>query len=114
MLYAVSKNHQNPIIEEDAVKWASELIQCLVKKMLFMADKYSTDSKSEKEAVRLLEMVPKDQSGIPRWKLLKKSKLSKKEFDLIIETLVDRGDLVEIEISSTTNRGLVFKLPKFI
>lgn len=113
MLYAVSKNHLSFLIEADAVNWASELVQYLVKKMLSMADKYSTDSKSEKELIKLLELVPNDSKGIPRWKLLKKSKLHKNLFDPIIETLIERGDLLQVGIESATNKGIAFKLPEF-
>ena len=102
MLYAVSKNVYDPIINTDAVKWARDLVIYLTRKMLFMADTYAYVDGFDKDCKKALKIIH-EQGGICKHSVLsRKLRRSSDQFRRIIDTLVGRE---EIELLPNKENG---------
>ncbi len=106
LLYAVSENHQSPRIGLAAVQWASEFVMHQTRRMLFMAASHVADNPFHAECLKLLEKL-RDTPGneLPHSVLLKRMKMDAKTFTVLIETLVQQGD-IEVVTASTPGRNM--------
>jgi len=107
LLYAISENHQTPEIGADAVRWATDLIVHQTRRMLFMADGYAAEGEFDELALKLLRML-REAPGcvLPHSVLLKRMRMESKAFRLLVETLIERGD-IEAEITKTGGRDAI-------
>ncbi len=94
LLHAVSENHQAPRIGLAAVEWASRFVMHQTRRMLFMAASHVADNPFHAECLKLLEKL-RDAPGnvLPHSVLLKRMKMDAKTFTVLIETLVQQGDI---------------------
>ncbi|RMH24443.1 MAG: DUF3987 domain-containing protein [Planctomycetota bacterium] len=100
LLYAVSENHEEPVIRADAAEWATGLVSHLVGRMLFMASEHTAESSFDDQAKRLVRKI-RDRGGeIDHSTLLKRSKLDAATFKQVIETLEERGDIVKSTVQT--------------
>jgi hypothetical protein len=107
LLYAISEDHEQPEIGEDAVRWASALVLHQTRRMLHMAAGYAAEGEFDELALRLLRKLREADGGaLPHSVLLKRMKLDAKAFRQLIETLVERGD-VAVDIAKTAGRDAV-------
>jgi len=111
LLHAVSENHQAPRIGLAAVEWASRFVLHQTRRMLFMAASHVADNPFHAECLKLLEKL-RDAPGneLPHSVLLKRMKMDAKTFTVLIETLVQQGD-IEVVMASTPGRNMrVYRL----
>jgi len=106
LLHAISENHQSPRISLAAVQWASQFVMHQTRRMLFMAASHVADNPFHAECLKLLEKL-RDAPGneLSHSVLLKRMKMDAKTFSVLIETLVQQGDL-EIVMASTPGRNM--------
>jgi len=104
LLYAISENHQSPRINLAAVQWASRFVMHQTRRMLFMAASHVADNPFHAECLKLLEKL-RDAPGteLPHSVLLKRMKMDAKTFSVLVETLIQQGD-IEIVTGSTAGR----------
>jgi hypothetical protein len=104
LIYAVSENHVNPSITSEAAEWASRLVMHQVRRMLFMAAGHVAENPFHADCLRLLKKLREaPDRSLPHHTLLKRMKMDAKCFRELIETLVQRGDIV-IDAVATEGR----------
>jgi hypothetical protein len=96
LIYACSADKENPMIDENAAGWAAELANYLIKRKIYIADRYVADSefdRQQKEIVRYIESCGGkcEQSMLTR----KFQRLEKRRRDDIITNLKDTGVIRE-------------------
>jgi len=107
LLYACSADHENPLIDIDSAHWAMAFIDHQVRRMLYMAGQYVSNSDFDALCKKLLRKLRKAPNGrLEHSKLLKRIKIKAKDFRELMETLIQRGD-VELVTTPTNGRPTV-------
>jgi len=103
LLYAVSENHQAPRIGVEAVEWASAFVMHQTRRMLFMAAGHVAENPFHAECLKALEKLRNAPGNeLPHSVLLKRMKMDAKNYALLIETLIQQG---EIEVATIIKPG---------
>jgi hypothetical protein len=103
LLYAVSGNHREPVIDATSVRWATEFILHQTRRMLFMAHNHVAENPFHGECLKLLRKLQEaPERQLPHSVLLKRMKTDSKTFMSLIETLCQQG---EIEIATSPRAG---------
>lgn len=105
LVYAVSSSHINPEIDAPAVRWATEVADRLVYRMLFMASEHGAESPFDalvRKVIRKLRSA--SNCAIDRSTLLRSMKVESKVLDVVMTTLTERGDVAE-DIVQTAGRS---------
>ena len=112
LLYACSSNHEYPVIDISAVKWAQEFAIHQVRRQLFMAHSYVADSQFDADCLKLLRKLREAPSRqLSHSILLKRMKMKHKDFQELIDTLIQRSDVEIISTQTQTGRpGIAYKL----
>jgi hypothetical protein len=102
LLYAISKNHESPVIDESAARWAMTLVNHLTQRMLFMALSHVAESPFATECMKVFNRIRKESSRtISHSKLLKAMNMEAQLFRKLMVTLEERGDItVEREVTA--------------
>jgi hypothetical protein len=98
LIYACSENHLEPEVTVDAIGWAWRFVSHLTRRMLYMVDTHLAESDFERNCKRFLEKL----RGAPEKKLghsvlLKRMKMSAKDFHALSETLRQRGEIETLQ-----------------
>jgi hypothetical protein len=103
LLYAVSVNHESPLIDTAAVRWAADFILHQTRRMLFMAHSHVADNPFHAECLKLLRKLREapDQT-LPHSVLLKRMKIDTKSFTALIDTLCQQG---EVQVVTAARAG---------
>ncbi len=105
LLYAVSANHESPVINEAAANWAMTLIDHLTQRMLFMASSHVAESLFETDCLKVFAKIRKEKTRtISHSKLLKAMAMEAVLFKKLMATLAERGDII-VESESTAGRS---------
>lgn len=103
LIYAISENHQSPRIGLAAVEWASAFVMHQTRRMLFMAAGHVAENPFHAECLKAVEKLRSAPGNeLPHSVLLKRMKMDSKSFGMLVETLVQQGD---IEITTTAKPG---------
>ncbi len=105
MIYAVSRNVYDPIINTDAVKWARDLVLYLTRKMLFMADNYSYVDQFDQDCKRVLNVIRENGGNCMHSTLARAVRRPADYLKKVVATLVDREVLVEQTVSKEDGAG---------
>lgn len=103
LLYAVSANPANPVIDQAAMSWGTGLGEYLNRKTLWAVDQSVSSNafqKGAKEAMRLIRRS--GGSGIARSDLTKRLGLPPREFDAIMAHIDERGCGLACQYQSET------------
>lgn len=104
LIYAISENHQSPLISREAVAWARRFVEHQTRRMLFMASQHVADGEFDADCLKLTRKLREAEGqALEHSKLLKRMKMDSRTFLELITTLVQRGD-VEIVSSGTAGR----------
>ena len=104
LLYAVSANHQSPVINAEAVRWATEFMLHQTRRMLFMAHSHVAENPFHAECLKLVRKLrdaPNQQ--LAHSVLLKRMKTDAKTFQELVTTLEQQGDLLTV-LQATNGR----------
>jgi hypothetical protein len=99
LVHAVSENHESPLIDLQAVKWASGLVMHQTRRMLFMAQSHVAENPFHADCLKLMKKLrgaPK--KTLPHSVLLKRMKVDSQTFMKIVQTLEAQGDIEKVEI----------------
>ncbi len=111
LLYAVSARHQTPRIDAEAVRWASDFVLHQTRRMLFMAQSHVAENPFHADCLKLfrkLREAPDQQ--MQRQHLLRAMRCKAADFDQMIITLVQQGDIVPVTIQTRTKTAQGYRL----
>ena len=100
LLYACSVKHENPIITVEAVEWAGTFAKHMARRMLYLTGDYVARNDFDaicKELIRHLRRwhdTKGDESLMPAWELRRRLKIRPREFDEVVESLIDQKMIV--------------------
>jgi len=99
LIYAASADAGEPVIDGQAARWAAELATTQANRMLTLAAQWACQTDTEKACASILaKLASASDQTIGHSILLKRSKLLAKEFEPLMKTLIDRGDVGEIYV----------------
>ena len=111
LLYAVSENHEHPVITKAAAGWAVRFIMHQTRRMLFMASSFVADNPFHGECLRFLRKLRAAPGGqLPHSVLLKRMKTDARAFGKIVTTLQQRGDVEVITVPRAGTPHRFYKL----
>ncbi|MBS0190539.1 MAG: bifunctional DNA primase/polymerase [Planctomycetes bacterium] len=111
LIYAVSENHAEPAIGVEAVRWASRLVMHQTRRMLFMAANHAAETPFDEIALRAMRKIREAPEGsLPHSVLLKRMKMDSRSFHDLIDTLVQRGDVLAESAATTGRAALIYRL----
>jgi hypothetical protein len=111
LLYAVSENHEEPAIGVEAVRWASRLVMHQTRRMLFMAANHAAETPFDELALRAMRKIREAPDGaLPHSVLLKRMKMDSRSFHDLVDTLVQRGDVLVDSESTAGRSALIYRL----
>lgn len=111
LIYACSENHEDPVITLPAVEWATAFAMHQTRRQLFLAQSYVAENPFHAEClkvVRKLREAPGQE--LAHSILLKRMKMKTKDFKDLVETLMQRGDVIAASITTPGRTGLVYRL----
>lgn len=111
LIHAVSTNHEKPVIDVAAARWATELILHQTRRMLFMAKEHVAENPFHADCLKIIRRL-REAPGkeLAHSVLLKRMKMDSKAFHDLMETLQQRGD-IETRISLGGGRpGRAYRL----
>jgi hypothetical protein len=112
LVYACSENHENPIIGLDAVEWASEFAMHQTRRQLYLATMYVAENPFHAACLKLLRRLNEaTDRQMQRQHLLRSMHCKAADFDQIIGTLIQQGEVVPIEIPTRTKIAQGFRIP---
>jgi hypothetical protein len=113
LLAACSASHESPQITWPMVTWATKVVIHQTRKMLFACEKFGGSSSLAASRIdKVLTVIGKlesDGKEPARWLVLRRSKLLKKDFDDVIETLLHQRRIVSDVKPSLGRHGTIYK-----
>jgi hypothetical protein len=98
IIYACSANHQSPLIDVDAVKWACDLSTYLTQRMIYLANQWVAESPFDAKRKKILRIISKEGAdGMTKSQLYDRTRgLTNRERTEIIDSLLTCGDIREL------------------
>jgi hypothetical protein len=111
LLYSLSEDPLDPRISADAMRWAYRLVKHQADRMLFMASEHAAETPFEESALKAIRKL-REAPGrtLTHSTLLKRMKMKAREFQELIDTLVERGEVQRTETHSGGRCGVVYWL----
>jgi hypothetical protein len=112
LIYACSVNHEDPSIDLSAVEWASAFARHQTRRQLYLASTYVAENPFHAEClkfVRRLRQAP--DRMMARRELMRAMRCKAADFDQIVGTLLQQGDIVPVEIATRTKNAQGYQLP---
>ena len=108
LIYACSENHETPLINADAARWAWELVTHQTRRMLFMTDEHVSENQFHAMCQKLVGVLrkwkaKKGGAWMPFWKLNRQVPWSMRDHEEVREALVNQR-IVEYEERKTGGR----------
>lgn len=94
LLYAISANCRDPVINAEAARWAIDIVNHLTRRMLFMASSHVAENPFHADCLRLITKLRQaPEHRIAHSVLLKRMKMDARTFRELIITLEQSGDV---------------------
>lgn len=110
LIYACSENHQEPVIRLAAVEWATALAMHQTRRQLYLAATYVAENPFHAECLKLMRKLEEAGGQLGRSPLLRAMRCKAADFDQIIGTLVQQGDIAPVSIPSKTKPAQGYRL----
>jgi hypothetical protein len=110
LIYACSENHQDPIIGLPAVEWATTFAMHQTRRQLFLAATYVAENPFHAECLKLLRKLREAEGQVARRQLMRAMRCKAADFDQIVSTLVQQGDIVAVQVPTKTKTAQGFRL----
>lgn len=111
LIYACSRNHQQPSIDEEAARWACSLSEYLTRRMLFVCHEWVADGQFDARQKRVLRIVRKADGKISRSELCRKTQwLTQRERQEVIDNLLETGQLRQDLEHTATRPKVIYAL----
>lgn len=102
LLYAISENHESPRISLAAVEWARAFVMHHTRRMLFMARLHVAENPFHAECLKLIRKLHDAGGQMQRQHLLRAMRCKAADFEQLISTLMQQGELEPVEIRTRT------------
>ncbi len=102
LLYAVSENHESPRISLAAVEWARTFVMHHTRRMLYMARLHVAENPFHAECLKLIRKLNEAGGQMQRQHLLRAMRCKAADFEQIVSTLMQQGELEPVEIRTRT------------
>ena len=106
-LHALSEDPENPSVTVEGVEWAGRLVDHLTRRMLYMTSLYVFDGEFDERVKKFMRILADKHNRASRSVLLKNTHLDAKDFDSLVKTLQQTG---QIRSEITPSGGEVFSL----
>ena len=111
LVHAVSESREHPEIRKPAAQWARRFVMHQARRMLFMTQVHVAANPFHAECLKFLDKL----RGTPGRELahsvlLKRMKMDAKSFNLVVDTLDQRGDIVIREQKTATKAARFYQL----
>jgi hypothetical protein len=104
LIHAISVNHREPTIDDQAARWAVDFTMHQTRRMLFMAQSHAAENPFHAECLKVLKKLRESSDKtLPHCVLLKRMKLDSQTFQRVLETLEQQGDVQTI-LQTTSGR----------
>ena len=105
LIYACSENHQDPVMDEDAARWAWEFVDHQTRRMLFMAGDHVSENDFDARCKAVIGTLRRwhhkhGDAWMPFWKLNRRHPWSEREHDEVRTALLNQR-LTEYEERKT-------------
>ena len=111
LLYACSENHEDPVIGLPAVEWATAFAMHQTRRQLHLAATYVAENPFHAECLKLTRKLA-EASGrqMQRQHLLRLMRCKAADFDQLIVTLMQQGEVVPVDIPTKTKTAQGYRL----
>jgi hypothetical protein len=111
LIYACSECHQSPHISIDAVRWATEFAMHQTRRQLFLAGVHVADNPFHADCLKLMKVLRETSDGqMQRQHLLRAMRCKAADFDQLVGTLIQQGDIEVIAMASATKPATGYRL----
>ncbi|MBC7772786.1 MAG: DUF3987 domain-containing protein [Pyrinomonadaceae bacterium] len=111
LVYACSKNPENPIVDEHAARWACELSSYMTRLVMFKATDWVAENVFDGQQKRILRIIRDAGGTINRSVLCRKTQyLNRRERSDLLTNLVETGALIETSTATQTKSILTYTL----
>lgn len=111
LIYACSENHEQPVIRLPAVEWATEFAMHQARRQLFLAAIHVAENPFHAACLKLMKKLRESpEQCLPRRELMRAMRCKAADFDQLIGTLIQQGDLVMTEIPSATKPAMGYQI----
>ena len=97
MLFAASRGQSDLRLDSEAVQWGYGLSEWLTRRMVEIVQGNVGDNPHHQAGLKILKIVKARHGRISRRELLKKMNMDAIIFDRVMNTLIERGDLVSVQ-----------------
>ena len=110
LIYACSENHEHPVIGLPAVEWATTFAMHQTRRQLFLAATYVAENPFHGECLKVLRKLREAGGQMARRQLMRVMRCKSTDFDQLIITLTQQGDIVPVEIPTKTKPALGYQI----
>jgi hypothetical protein len=111
LLRACSVDRVNPKVDLAAVEWASEFAMHQTRRQLFLAAEYVAENPFHAACLKIVRKLREaPDRRMAHQVLLKRMKIRAKDFKELIETLMNRGDVVAESVHTPGRTGVFYRL----
>jgi len=106
LIHAVSEDHESPCIGLAAAEWATRFVMHQTRRMLFMARSYVAENPFHAECLKLMQKLrASPDKTLSHSKLLKRMKMDARNFQELVTTLLQRGDIAIVNSPQVGHGG---------
>ena len=110
LLYACSENHEDPVIGLPAVEWATAFAMHQTRRQLHLAATYVAENPFHAECLKLLRKLKDGGGRMARRQLMRMMRSKAADFDQLVGTLLQQGDIEAVEIPTNTRPAQGYRL----
>ena len=111
LIYACSENNEKPVIDLPSVEWATAFAMHQTRRQLFLAQTYVAENPFHAECLKLLRKLREaDNQQMQRQHLLRVMRCKSADFDQVVGTLQQQGDIVPVDIPTRTKTARGYRL----
>ncbi len=110
LIYAVSNNHQDPMVDLPAVQWATRFAMHQTRRQLYLAQIYVAENPFHAECLKFLRALKDNGGRMKRNALMRKLRCKMAEFDQLVETLIAQSEIEPVLIQTKTKSANGYQL----
>lgn len=110
LIYACSENHENPVIGLPAIEWATEFAMHQTRRQLYLAASYVAENPFHAECLKFLRRLKESGGQAARRQLMRAMHCKAVDFDQIVTTLLQQGEIAQVEIPTKTRPAQGYRL----
>jgi hypothetical protein len=112
LIYACSKDRENPVIDADAARWACELSEYMTRRLQYLAYEHVAMSDFDARQKALLRIARRYGNQITRTQLCRATQhLTMREREDVINNLLATGQLKEVKQPTGGRPGKIYQIP---